>query len=325
MLGFDDFFRQTDVSPIGRYHDILRETIQQQFYDRLHGEFKQWYDSYAQLPDLITTQTDFSGASVVIGTAQQLDREQHQVLVKHLQTLHPWRKGPWDLFGISVDAEWRSNLKWDRLVPHITSLRDRLVLDIGCGNGYYGFRMLAQKPAYVLGIDPSQQFLLQFRTFKKYAPALPLECLPMKDEHLPMPMPVFDTVFSMGVLYHRREPMDHLNRLRACLKPGGELVLESLIIDGGPGEVLKPADRYAQMANVFAVPSCESLTTWLADAGFVDIRIIDKGATTSMEQRSTEWMRYQSLRDFLDPADATRTIEGYPAPMRAIFVCRKRL
>lgn len=324
MLGFVSFFQHTAGSPIGSYHDALREVIERQFYERLHGDLEKWLSSYGKLPDVTTADIGFSNDSIVIGRAQQLDQGQQQALHNHLQLLHPWRKGPWNLFGICIDAEWRSNLKWDRLLPHISPLRGRLVLDVGCGNGYYGFRMLAQKPEYVLGIDPSQLCLMQFRTFKKYAPSLPLDYLPLQDRQLPLPMPVFDSVFSMGVLYHHRDPLDHLHTMHGCLKTGGELVLESLVIEGGPDAILRPADRYAQMANVHAIPSCECLSGWLKEAGFGNIRLVDKTMTTTREQRRTEWMTYQSLPDFLDPANPDLTIEGHPAPVRAIIICTKR-
>ena len=324
MLNFDDFFLRTAESPIGPYHDSLREIIRLQFHERLHGNFEQWYSSYSNMPATAADDFNFDNDSIVIGRAEQIEHGQEQLLLNHLRMLHPWRKGPWDLFGIHIDAEWRSNLKWDRLSPHISSLRGRLVLDVGCGNGYYGFRMQAQKPGFVLGIDPSQLGLMQFRTFKRYVPEVSLDCLPLQDRHLPLPMPVFDTVFSMGVLYHHREPLEHLHTMYECLRTGGELVLESLVIEGGAGDVLRPVDRYAQMANVHAIPSCKCLSGWLTETGFSDIRLIDTTRTTIEEQRSTEWMRFQSLPDFLDPADPGLTLEGYPAPVRAIIICTKR-
>ena len=123
----------------------------------------------------------------------------------------------------------------------------------------------------------------------------------------------------MGVLYHRRSPMDHLLELRETLKSGGQLVLETLVIDGKAGEVLVPQDRYARMGNVWFLPSCSTLEAWLRKMKFRDIEVIDINTTTTEEQRSTEWMRFHSLSNFLDPEDNSKTIEGYPAPRRAVI------
>jgi len=48
--------------------------------------------------------------------------------------------------------------------------------------------------------------------------------------------------------------------------------------------------------------------------------VVDVSPTTPDEQRTTDWMTFHSLKDFLDPDDPTRTIEGYPGPIRATLV-----
>ena len=137
---------------------------------------------------------------------------------------------------------------------------------------------------------------------------------------MPYGLKAFDTVFSMGVLYHRRSPLDHLYELRDSLRSGGELVLETLVIDGGLNEVLVPEDRYAMMRNVWFLPTCDTLISWLGRCGFKNIRLVDVTKTSIEEQRSTEWMQFQSLKDFLKPDDSSLTYEGYPAPKRAIIL-----
>jgi tRNA (mo5U34)-methyltransferase len=66
-----------------------------------------------------------------------------------------------------------------------------------------------------------------------------------------------------------------------------------------------------------------ALERWLRRAGFGEVRCVDVSDTSVQEQRSTEWMRFQSLADFLDPHDPTRTVEGLPAPRRAVLLARK--
>ncbi|MEO1924394.1 MAG: DUF1698 domain-containing protein, partial [Gammaproteobacteria bacterium] len=131
------------------------------------------------------------------------------------------------------------------------------------------------------------------------------------------------TVFSMGVIYHRRDPIEHLEQLRNCLKSGGELVLETLVIDSEQPEDLQPEGRYSKMINVWSIPSCPLLIEWAKAAGFNNVRVIDVTKTTIEEQRKTAWTRFESLIDFLDKDDHNKTIEGYPAPIRAILLAEK--
>ncbi|MEN0108998.1 MAG: tRNA 5-methoxyuridine(34)/uridine 5-oxyacetic acid(34) synthase CmoB, partial [Pseudomonas sp.] len=226
------------------------------------------------------------------------------------------------LFGVHIDTEWRSDWKWDRVSPHI-DLTGKRVLDVGCGNGYYQWRMLGAGADSVIGIDPNWLFFCQFQAVQRYLPNLRAWHLPFALEDLPAGLEGFDTVFSMGVFYHRRSPIEHLLALKDCLVKGGELVLETLVIEGDVNQVLVPEDRYAQMRNVWFLPSVPALELWLRRAGFSEVRCVDVSVTSVDEQRSTEWMRYQSLSHFLDPDDHSKTVEGLPAPMRAVITARK--
>ena len=132
----------------------------------------------------------------------------------------------------------------------------------------------------------------------------------------------FDIAVSMGVLYHRTSPIDHLQMLRESLRRGGQLVLETLIIESNDPVVLVPEGRYAKMRNVWFIPSLSMLTLWLQRTGFRDIKVIDVTPTTSEEQRRTQWMTFESLEDFLNPNDSAQTAEGYPAPIRASVTAR---
>ena len=137
-------------------------------------------------------------------------------------------------------------------------------------------------------------------------------------EQLPEGLRAFDTVFSMGILYHRRAPFEHLQALREALKPGGQLVLETLVIDDADGDCLVPEGRYAKMGNVWFIPNTHHLELWLRKMRFRDVSLVDVSVTSFDEQRRTDWMRFESLPDFLDPNDRRKTVEGYPAPRRAI-------
>ncbi|MGZ8947044.1 MAG: tRNA 5-methoxyuridine(34)/uridine 5-oxyacetic acid(34) synthase CmoB [Methylococcaceae bacterium] len=299
---------------------LLPQQLERAFDPASHGNLTQWRTLIEQLPALATTHRVLNADTVQIGRPDDLDYAIQKQLERELKTLCPWRKGPYELFGINIDTEWRSDWKWRRLQQHIAPLEHRLVLDVGCGNGYHCWRMLGAGAKLVVGVDPMLLNVMQFQVIRKLYGEAPAYVLPLGIEDIPAGLKAFDTVFSMGVLYHRRSPIEHLLELKDCLQPGGELVLETLVIDGGLGEVLMPEERYAKMRNVWFLPSCETLISWMKRCGFSNIRLIDVSVTSLSEQRSTGWMTFHSLKDFLNPDNPQLTCEGLPAPKRAIII-----
>ncbi len=289
-----------------------------------HGDYRRWQQTLEQLSLFQTDQVDLSLPMIQIGNEDNYDEEQRNELKRLLLKLHPWRKGPFNIFGIKIDSEWRSDLKWQRLSNSISALDGRQVLDIGCGNGYYMLRMLGAGAAWVLGVDPAVLFNIQFKALSQFITnEIRATILPIGINQLPDKLDYFDTVFTMGVLYHRRSPLDHLLKVHSLLRPGGELVLETLIIDSRGRNVLVPRARYAKMRNTWFIPSIATLNDWLVRCGFKRIEVVDITATSINEQRTTPWMQFESLADFLDPHDPSKTIEGYPAPVRAIVVAER--
>ena len=237
-----------------------------------------------------------------------------------LAALSPWRKGPFTVNGITIDSEWRSDLKWDRLKDQIAPLEGRAVLDVGSGNGYYALQIENAGARAVIGIDPTLLYVMQFLALEYFLRPQSIFILPLRLSELPRNSRGFDTTFSMGVLYHQRSPLDHLRQLRETLRPGGQLVLETIYVPGEESFACTPADRYARMRNVWLLPTVAELHTWLQRTGFVDVAVVDQSLTTTDEQRSTEWMTFESLREALQPGDPERTVEGWPAPRRVIIV-----
>jgi len=251
------------------------------------------------------------------------DSNDNELLMNALQKLKPWRKGPFMFNKLSLESEWDGDMKWQRITKHIKPLENKRVLDVGAGNGYFTLRMAMEGAKRALGIDPFLLFNYQFRAIKSLIES-PLNALllPMKLEDMPK-KPIFDTVFSMGVLYHQKDHMAHLSQLHKMMATDAELVLETLIVEGPEDYELIPKGRYAQMRNVYSIPSTKTLKSWLNDTNFKNIRVVDVNKTTTAEQRKTSWIGENgaSLEDFLDPLDDSLTIEGYPAPTRAIVVC----
>ena len=284
-----------------------------------HGDYPRWSAALASLPVLTDIASRFDTDAVTID-AQCADSE---ALRQALQGLMPWRKGPYRIADVFIDCEWRSDFKWNRALPHLAQLQGRRILDVGCGNGYHCWRMLAQAPELVLGIEPSVLFNLQFQALQHYLQREDIDMLPIGIEDMPENLNWFDTVFSMGVLYHRRSPIDHLYQLKGFLREGGELCLETLVIAGAEGQLLVPPDRYARMRNVWFIPSAAELLQWLRRTGFVNARVVDETDTAVDEQRSTDWMPFESLQQSLNKNNPALTVEGLPAPRRAVILANK--
>lgn len=298
------------VAPWAR---ALCDLAQQRLERSEHGDLPRWQNSLAALRE-VEFHTMLDKSAPELG----LDEKDKAQLIETLKAFHPWRKGPLNLGGVEIDTEWRSDWKWDRIKNHV-DLKGHTILDVGCGNGYFGWRMLTDHARVVVGIDPTMLFVMQWLVCRHFAGPLHNYVLPLGIEDLPEELTGFDTVFSMGVLYHRRSPIDHLLQLKSLLRPKGQLVLETLVIEGGIDQVLMPKGRYAKMRNVWFIPSTDQLQLWMGRAGFKKVQLLDVTTTTIEEQRSTEWMQFESLPDFLDPDHREKTIEGYPAPTRAML------
>ena len=274
----------------------------------------------ARLPDRTPSCIDADLDRIRIGAATDIGASETDDLLAGLKGLKPWRKGPFEIFGIDLDSEWNSAIKWNRLADHLGSQTGKRVLDIGSSCGYYMFRLAARKPALVIGIEPYLNYYFQYLALSRYLALPGLYCLPLKLEEMPVMRGCFDTVLCMGILYHRRSPLDTLFSMRAMMADGGLLVLETLIVEGDTQMALFPEKRYAKMNNIFFIPSVKCLENWLRRCGFDHIRCVDVSKTTSVEQRQTDWIDTQSLVDFLDPDDPGKTVEGYPAPVRAMVL-----
>ena len=319
-MNFDRFLARPEIVEFGSQ---FADAIERRSDSARHGDLATWLAILDQLPEIAPSSRALDRSAITIGQPHDLDAQSQQHLDQLLRDLAPWRKGPFQFFASYIDTEWRSDWKWQRIEPHLSTLSGRKVLDVGCGTGYHCWRMLGAGADYVLGIDPSMRFFVQYLAAQKYLQDDRFDFLPIGIEDMPSGLSMFDSVFSMGVLYHRRNPINHLMELFNLLTPGGELVLETLIIDEAVGGIFRPPERYAKMRNVWSIMTVEKIHALLDEAGFKEIRCVDQSTTSLEEQRSTEWMTFHSLQQFLDPDDNRKTIEGHPAPQRAFFVCNK--
>lgn len=234
-----------------------------------------------------------------------------------LKKLMPWRKGGFLIDEIYINTEWRSDYKWARIAPHI-DLNGARVLDVGAGSGFHGFCMSGMNAKQVFLVEPSCLFYHQFLALQRYFELSNVHFLPTVFENL-APTQLFDFVFSMGVLYHRPSPFEHLMGLKRQLKKGGTLVIETLVVKGCQRTMLTPQGRYAKMNNVYCIPSVAMLTVWLHKIGYRDVICLDENDTTNAEQRRTAWMDFESFDDFVVDG---KTVEGYDAPRRAVLLAK---
>ena len=320
IADIEAFERRWEDSALRDWRRQMPDQFSRSMSEKRFGDLPRWRAALAALPSLNAETIDLDTNAIT--ASGQVDDGTRRELEAALRSLHPWRKGPFSLFGVDIDTEWRSDFKWDRLSGAIDPLEGRRVLDVGCGSGYHCWRMKGAGAAEVIGIDPTPLFVLQFKAIQHYLNIDSVHVLPLALEQLPPKLKSFDTTFSMGVLYHRRSPMDHLTDLRDTLAPGGQLVLETLVVEGGEDTVFVPPDRYARMGNVWFLPSPAALMKWMSKTGFIDVELVDLNQTTVAEQRSTEWMTFYSLSNFLDSDDHNKTVEGHPAPRRAIITAR---
>ena len=297
MIDLEALWRHLDSLGLEGWRASLQPVLAERTAPTAHGDLPGWLRVVEQLPAATTEQS-------------------RELLLQ----LAPWRKGPFALDGTTIDAEWRSDMKWNRIKDAIEPLQGRSVLDVGCGNGFYALQMRKVGAASVLGIDPTLLYVVQFLAVSRFLEPTGVFVLPLRLAELPGGSRAFDTVFSMGVLYHQRSPIDHLQQLKAALRPGGQLVLETLFIPGEESYACTPTDRYARMRNVWLLPTIAELETWIRRSGFKALEIVDQTITSVEEQRSTEWMTFESLAEALDPGNPDRTIEGWPAPRRVVLI-----
>ena len=256
-----------------------------------------------------------------IGNRADLGDEENEIIVQTAKKLIPWRKGPFKIFDLEIDSEWQSNIKYNLIRPYF-NLKDKVVADIGCNNGYYMFRMLEDKPKRLIGFDPSPLTLHQFEFVNHFVKSdIVYEMLGV--EHLEFYNHKFDFIFMLGVLYHRPDPVGTLKSLARGLNSKGEILIDTFMIDGDDEICLTPNKRYSKIPNIYFIPTIPALKNWLERAGFENIEVLATTVTTSEEQRKTPWSFDESLEDFLDPNDSSKTVEGYPAPKRVYVKARK--
>ena len=312
------------------YLSQLPATARRQEISAIHQERQQWVNQpkkgflryrnpYEALTHFTARTVDCTGDTVIIGGPDELSGSDQAQVKAAMRAFMPWRKGPFSVFGIDIDAEWRSERKWQRLLPMLPDLEGKIIADIGCNNGYYMFRMAPYRPKLVLGLEPSMQHYYCFKALNSMARQEALHIDLLGVEHLSLFPDCFDVLFLMGIIYHRASPIDVLRDCYQALRPGGTLLLESQAIPGEAPIALFPDKTYAKVPGTYFIPTGHCLQLWMEKAGFDQVELFCQHPMSAEEQRSTEWMTFESYRDFIDPQNPALTVEGYPAPHRVFL------
>ncbi|WP_304542989.1 tRNA 5-methoxyuridine(34)/uridine 5-oxyacetic acid(34) synthase CmoB [Sulfurimonas microaerophilic] len=283
---------------------------------KIKEDRKKWmsWKNIAPLRDALA-QLDDVPCDVTLGDVVKISGDfDEEAIYNTAKMLMPWRKGPFAVGETFIDSEWKSNIKYNLIRKHF-DLKGKKVADIGCNNGYYMFKMLEEEPKLLVGFDPSPLYKTQFDFINHFVKSeIVYELLGV--EHLEFYEEKFDTIFCLGVLYHRSDPVAMLKSLYRGLEKTGEVILDTFYIDGEDEMALCPESSYSKIPNIYFVPTIKALKNWCLRAGFSEFEVLETSITDEGEQRKTEWIEGQSLEDFLDPEDKTKTVEGYPAPQR---------
>lgn len=313
-----DYLRHLRRSP---FEDriIAEHAARQKWVNQPKKGFLRYREPFNLLSGYRARHLAFDDDIVTIGAPDEITQAERREIKTNLRAFMPWRKGPFSLFGIDIDAEWRSERKWRRIVPELPDLRHKIVADIGCNNGYYMFRMLPEHPRFVLGLEPSVQHYYCCKALKSMAGVGNLDIDLLGVEHIALFPETFDVIFLLGIIYHRASPMDVLKDILQALKPGGTLILESQAIPGDEPYALFPEKTYAKVPGTYFVPTGACLHNWMNRAGFEQVKLFCSHPMSSEEQRRTDWMVFESYGDFIDPEHPDRTVEGYPGPWRVFL------
>ena len=288
-----------------------------------HGNLEKWKNILNLLPEIDSSHIDYNSSHIIIGDKKSINTQQKKMLQDLLLQLSPWRKGPFNVLGVEIDAEWRSDQKWHRLQNFLPNIKGMRVADLGCSNGYYSYKLLGLEPELVIGMDKTALFIIQFLAVKHYAKQIQnLLIFPSSSEEFDSKFMDFDLILSMGILYHAKNSRDHIESIRKLMKRNGSLILETIVSNSNKNININKGQTYAGMKNIGTIFTKDSLIDLLNTSGFKNIELVNESYTGVNEQRATKWMQGKSLKDFILPNG--NTIEGFPPVCRALYLAQKK-
>ena len=300
------------------------EALYCQYQDNPFGNKKDrriesWLQILSRLPSTLNAEVE-----LISGFNIDFDIKDNNEIERLLLELIPWRKGPFRINDIFIDSEWDSAKKWKRFQKLNLDLDGKSILDVGSGNGYYAFRMVGMGADKVLCLEPNLAHVSQFSAINHFVNSEKIRMIPERLEESGLANSKFDVIFSMGLLYHQRNPLEHLNNLKDLLADNGKLVLETIISPKECGIALEPSKgKYASMPNVHFVHTDNGCKSIFRNLSLQVHAESDLAVTNDNEQRSTKWMPFKSFESALNLQNKSITIEGYPAPKRKFYLLGK--
>ena len=300
------------------------EALYYQYKDNPFGNKKDrriesWLEILSRLPSIHNPEVE-----LINGVNIDFDIKDNDEIERLLLELIPWRKGPFRINDIFIDSEWDSSKKWKRFQKLNLDLDGKSILDVGSGNGYYAFRMVGMGADKVLCLEPNLVHVSQFSAINHFVNSEKIRMIPGRLEESGLANSKFDVIFSMGLLYHQRNPFEHLNNLKDLLADNGKLVLETIISPKDCGIALEPSNgKYASMPNVHFVHTDNGCKSIFRNLSLQVHAESDLAVTNDNEQRSTKWMPFKSFESALNLQNKSITIEGYPAPKRKFYLLGK--
>lgn len=132
----------------------------------------------------------------------------------------------WDPHGPSKPLHDLNPLRM-RYLERIAPLKERAIVDVGCGGGILSESM-ARAGARVLGVDLARG-VLDVAELHALEAAVAVEYRMISAEDLALERPLaFDTVTCMEMLEHVPDPASILESLAKLARPGGDIVVSTL-------------------------------------------------------------------------------------------------
>jgi SAM-dependent methyltransferase len=143
------------------------------------------------------------------------------------------------------------------------SLRNRSVVDVGCGDGFYTIRFWDRaQPKSIVGLDPAGHAIAVANTNKE---TRPVQFLVGDAHQLPFPNNSFDVALVQSILHHDDNPKDVI---REAFRVAPEIVIHEPNGNNLGLKVIEKLSRYHREHNEKSYSSGQ-LRQWIEESGGV--------------------------------------------------------